>query len=704
MLSSHFKPSSAAALLAGLLLLSSGIHAPGQSLSPAATPPATSAGTPGSKTATASGKTAASPSTKTTPDTAATPDTLAPAASQPVPAPTRAEAQASDASSSPHAPGDAPTENQIPNIVVSAATRNEQAPDTTATDTTVVTQEDIDAQNYQDVTSALQEVSGIEVVPTGAPGQVTSVFMHGADSNQTLFTIDGRPQPVGLSGGYDFTNLTLDNVAQIEVVKTPVAAVQGGSATGGVINLVSLNGRGLAQPVSSVSFEAGSFNTTREQVQSRGSEKNFDYAVSASNEDSDMDRQNENYRNTVYRGNFGYQATPGIYVDVHTGYSKASAGSPNSIVTPDPVAHLLTSDYFISPEVSAKVTDFYTTKVYYDHDETRQTFNDLFTDPLTFQSPASTHLDLTTESYDWQNNLQLARNWQITAGVQGSQQRAVQVDNIANATTIHNTESNTGGYAQSQWQPLTGLNVLSSIRYDTYSDYSNALSWRQGFSYEVAPTKTVLHVSGSSSYTPPSAQDLYYPGFSNPSLRPETSLGWEGGVAQPLFNGRLTPSATYFYNDIHDYILSLAPNFIPENVGHATTEGVDLDVAARPMDNLKLDVNYTYLTAENNTEDIRLVRRPRNTLNFTAYYTPIAPLTLSVGGSWVMGRQDYDATNFNQIDAPDYIVLRASATYTINKYVTLFARGENLADEHYQPVLGYPALGVGGYGGIKISY
>jgi vitamin B12 transporter len=709
MLSFHPSSWTARALLAGFVLIASIPGARAQSLAPQPTAPSTStastasSGAKSTTGATGHSSAAATSTADKTASAADNPSALSPAASQPVPLPVRADAQAADASSSPHAPGDAPTVNQIPNIVVSAATRNEQSPDTTATDTTVVTQEDLDAQRYQDVSDALREVPGIAVVPTGAPGQVTSVFIHGADSDQTLLTIDGRPQPTGLSGGFDFTNLTLDNVAQIEVVKTPVASVQG-NAAGGVINLVSLNGRGLDRPESSVTFEAGSFDTYREQIQSRGSAGNFDYAVSASNEDSDMDRQNENYRNKVYRGNFGYQVTPSIYVDVHTGWSQADAGSPNSIVTPDPVAHILTADYFVSPEVTAKVTDFYTTKLYYNHDETRQAFHDLFTDPLTFQSPASTHLELTTESYDWQNDLQLARNWQITAGVQGSEQRAVQFDDVLGMTTIHNTLTNTAGYAQSQWQPLPGLNVLSSARYDVYSDYANAFSWRQGVSYEVAPTRTVVHASGGYSYTPPSAQDLYFPGFSNPNLKPETSIGYEAGVAQPLWNGRVTPSATYFHNNISNYILSLAPNFLPENIGQATTEGVDLDVAARPFDNVKLDVNYTYLTAENDTQEIRLVRRPRNTLNFTAYYTPIAPLTFSVGGTWVMGRQDFDATTFTQIDAPDYVVLRASATYTINKYVTLFARGENLADEHYQPVLGFPALGVGGYGGITISY
>jgi vitamin B12 transporter len=623
---------------------------------------------------------------------------------KPSPQAQKSTARVTDAGANAHKSGQPPEQDEAPMIVVSVATRNAQAPDTTATDTTVVTQADLQAGNYLDVADALREVDGLAVVPTGTPGQVTSIFIHGADSNQTLFTIDGRPQPLGLDGAYDFTNLTLDNVAQIEVVKTPVASVQGGSASGGVINLVSLTGRGLDKPESSVSFEGGSFSTFRENIQSRGAEGKFDYAVSASDWSSDMDRPNENYRNDVYRGNFGYQATPDIYIDVHTGYSLANAGSPNTIETPDPEARLVSENYFISPEITAKVTDFYTTKAYFNHDQTRQNFDDPFNNIPAFTSPSNNLTQITTNEYDWQNNLQLAHNWQITAGIEGGSQQASLFDEVADSRTLQNSLSNIGGYAESQWQPIKGLNVINSVRYDSYSDYDGALTWRQAVSYRIAPTGTVVHASGSSSYTPPSAEDLYYPGASNPDLKPESTLGWEVGAKQPLLDGRLTPSATYFHNDTTNYILFTAPNFLPVNVGEVTTEGVDLDVAAKPIDELTLDLNYTYLTAENDSTDMRLVRRPRNSLNFNAIYTPVKPLTLSIGGSWVVGRQDYDPVTFDQDEAPDYFTLRASATYTINKNVTVWVRGENLTDAHYQPVLGYPALGVGGYGGIKVSF
>ena len=175
----------------------------------------------------------------------------------------------------------------MPEIVVTAATREAQSPDSTATTTTVLTHQYLEDSRFVDVESALQLVPGLSTVVSGVQGGQTSVFIHGLDSNQTLVTIDGRRQAVGLSGADDnLANLTLDDVDQIEIVRTPVSSTDGAGAMGGVINLVTLSGRGLTQPISSVSFEGGSFNSYRENIQSRGAEGNFDYAVSAMRQDA----------------------------------------------------------------------------------------------------------------------------------------------------------------------------------------------------------------------------------------------------------------------------------------------------------------------------------------------------------------------------------------------------------------------------------
>jgi vitamin B12 transporter len=670
----------------------------------------------------------------------ADPATTAPAqpATSAKPAQAKTKATPSPAKTSTASPAQPePAVTQLPTIVVTAATRNTQPVATTATTTTVLTHQDLDDNKYASVPDALQSVPGLSVVTLGMPGAETSVFIHGLDSNQTLVTVDGRRQAVGLSGADDnLANLTLDNVDQIEVVRTPVSSAQGGSAMGGVINLVTLSGKGLATPEGSVSEEAGSFNTFKENAQSRGAVGNFDYAISATRQDSiypalspgdpafaspGFAGQADQYRDTSYRGNFGYQLTPDIYVDLHSAYSNAYTSSPGIFLFPDPTASLLIEDWNLSPEIVAKVTDFYTTRLYYTRDQQRQADNDPFlaAQLVSFGSSpqgAITRLQINTDSVDWQNDFQIAHDWSVTAGIQGDNRNYYENDNALGFQTLNGHDNNLGGYISSQWQPLPGLNILNSGRYDSYSQFGGAFSWRQAASYRVAPTRTLLHASVSSAYTPPSIQDLYVfnagspffgPFLPNPNLTPETDLGWEAGVEQPFWDDRVTPGVTYFHNDVSNAIENVqlpSGAFINENLNHVTTDGVEAGLQVKPWTTLTLQANYTYVDAVNDSTQMRLVRRPRNSIELTGTWNPIAPLTLTMGGDWVMGRQDLDAVTGAQEDAPDYFLLRASATWRINDRVSIWVRGDNLTDRNYQPALGFYAPSIAGYGGIKISF
>jgi vitamin B12 transporter len=179
-------------------------------------------------------------------------------------------------------------------------------------------------------------------------------------------------------------------------------------------------------------------------------------------------------------------------------------------------------------------------------------------------------------------------------------------------------------------------------------------------------------------------------------------------VEQPLWDARITPSVTYFHNDIRgeiDNVLQPDGNFMEENIGHATTDGVEAGVKLVPIPTITVSLDYTYLNAVDNDTQMRLVRRPRNNFVFTGTWTPLPPLTFTIGGNWVVGRQDIDVNYpYGQVVAPDYFVLRASATYRINDNVSIWVRGENLTDRNYQPALGYFAPSIAGYGGIRVSF
>jgi outer membrane cobalamin receptor len=55
-------------------------------------------------------------------------------------------------------------------------------------------------------------------------------------------------------------------------------------------------------------------------------------------------------------------------------------------------------------------------------------------------------------------------------------------------------------------------------------------------------------------------------------------------------------------------------------------------------------------------------------------------------------------------DIEDYAVVNLAAEYELNSHFSIFARIENLGNEQYSEVFGFPALGRGAYGGFKVRF
>jgi vitamin B12 transporter len=62
---------------------------------------------------------------------------------------------------------------------------------------------------------------------------------------------------------------------------------------------------------------------------------------------------------------------------------------------------------------------------------------------------------------------------------------------------------------------------------------------------------------------------------------------------------------------------------------------------------------------------------------------------------------NFGSPNF---DIEDYSFANFAAEYAWNARVTIFGRVDNLANEHYAEVFGFPALGRTIYGGVRVSF
>src|SRR5690606_23363241 len=111
----------------------------------------------------------------------------------------------------------------------------------------------------------------------------------------------------------------------------------------------------------------------------------------------------------------------------------------------------------------------------------------------------------------------------------------------------------------------------------------------------------------------------------------------------------------------------------------------------------RVQVGYTYLEAENQTQNTRLLRRPRHRASADLWRDFGGGFSLGAGVRWVAQREDVDAATFVTIDGEDYTVARVYAAYAISEQLTLKARVENAFDERYEEVNGYPQPGAGAY-------
>src|SRR6266567_6460923 len=222
--------------------------------------------------------------------------------------------------------------------VIVSATRTEIPLDQSPSSVSVIDSQDIDRKQIERVSDALREVPGLSVVQTGTPGQLTSVFTRGLRSETTQVLLDGIPINQGLSGAFNFADLTTDNIDRVEVARGPQSTLYGPRALAGVVQVFTKQGAG--PPGITLSTEGGSYGTFRESLQSDGKIDIFDYSIGASRLDTDNARPNNQYRNSAVTADIGLSSSDEFRAGALLLYSLSDAGNPNTIFDPRPLDNL----------------------------------------------------------------------------------------------------------------------------------------------------------------------------------------------------------------------------------------------------------------------------------------------------------------------------------------------------------------------------
>jgi vitamin B12 transporter len=590
--------------------------------------------------------------------------------------------------------------------IVITATRTDIPLDQAPASTSVVTSQDIEEKQIERVADALREVPGLSVVQSGAPGQLTSVFTRGLRSEHTQVLLDGIPINQGLQGAFNFADLTVDDLDRIEVVRGPQSTLYGPRALAGAIQIFTKRGEG--NPTFMFSAEGGSYGTFREAFESEGKIEQLDYSLGFSRLDTDNARSNNQYRLTSAIADIGWSPDATLRIGSLITYSLADIGLPNTISDPKPLDNFLTERWLIGPHIDWRPVDWWNHRLIVSYDHERQ-LNDPNQDG--FVGPTRALFERT--QVDYQNDLRATSWLTITTGFfysrlnAGQERPFVSQDFGPQPRFVNDHTDETGIFAQLALTPCENLIFVSGGRFDHFNQFGDVWTWREAGSYLIRKSDTTLHASVATGFSPPSSQDKIF--GMNFGLEPERDLGWDAGIEQRFWNKRITLGATYFHNELSN-VIGFNGLFETLNLGKARTQGIECEVRARPFDELELIATYTYLDAEKlGAADVsqppgaRLPRRPRHEAYVSASYLWWKKLRTTLSAKWVNAREElnFGGPNF---DIEDYSFVNFAAEYEINAHLSVFGRIDNLTNEHYAEVFGFPALGRAVYGGMKVRF
>lgn len=594
-----------------------------------------------------------------------------------------------------------PPPGELETMVVTS-TREEEPLERSPATISVITGEELQRRQITHVAEALRSVPGLDVVQTGTPGQLTSVFTRGVTSEGTQVMIDGLPVNQGLAGLFNFADLSTEDIDRIEIVRGPQSSIYGPRASGGVINIFTKTGGD--KPLTTIDFEGGSFGTAREASTTGGKLGSVDYFATVSRLDTDNDRPNNQYRYTAGTLKLGWTPTKDLHLSMLGTYSLADTGNPNAITSPRPLDNLLTERWMVAPRIEWQVLPWWkhTLTAECDHERQVNSPND---DGFVFDTRAL----FKRWQVDYQTEIDATGWLKVLTGyfysrVEAEQERPFVL--FGDQQIGDNTE-NHAGFLELTFTPTEELTVVAGGRFDYFSQSGDIGTWRVAGNYVASKLGTIVHGSVATGFSPPTSQDKIF--GNNFELDPNETWGVDFGVDQPFFDGKLRIGATWFYNEASN-IIGFDGNFNTFNLGSARMEGVETSLVWTPVADLSVAVNYTYLDTEktssedvNQPEGARLPRRPRHHLSALVSYLWFGRLRTGVELNAVAGREEinFGASNF---DLEDYTVCRLTLEYAITENVHITGRVENVFNEDYAEVFGYPNLGQGFYGGVSLRF
>lgn len=541
----------------------------------------------------------------------------------------------------------------------------------------VVTKAEIERSGARNLSEALDLVPGAVFNRTGTVGANTTIRLRGTPaSNQVQILIDDQPIGGIAIQGVDLSQIPVNDIERIEIVRGGSSVLYGANAIGGLVNVITRKHQGET-PVTNIGMSYGSFNSQMYQGDFGVASGPFEGFLSAGRTLSDGFQENSDFDGINVSGRGAYSFGSGNNVSLTISRVDTEVGTPGA--TPVPLGEWDGKKEQMALDTTSRV----------DQKHTRARLKAdvplgewaVFKPMVFFGQTAYQYTSLTYPS-DHQDKVKGAdMHLQTVHGtvLGGSYER--DEHEASGESGVHVT--NWGLYAQQEIR-FGSLKLDPAIRMDQHSTFGNTYNPRVGFVWD-ATKKLKVSATAARSFRAPTFLDLYSPYGSNPDLNPETAWSYDTGVEFSGSSGNGV-RVTGFYTKMKDRIV-----FASVTINEPTAElsGFELESFNR-YKAISSRTSYAYTRAIGSSQGLS----KNESLSLTPRHTASQELLFTLPNGWTERNalryvdDQYQKNGENGLKLPSYTLWDMGITKKILSMELTFAV-ENITNKHYAESIGY---------------
>lgn len=571
---------------------------------------------------------------------------------------------------------------------------------------------------------ALRFLPGAVLSTQGQRGGLASLFVRGGDSRYNKVLIDGVPAN-DPGGTIDLGVFPVGEVSRLEFTRGAQSTLYGSDAMSSVVQAFSETGS-TRVPELRFGADGGNLGAGHGFLNLSGAVDRWDYNFFGDQFNTSGKDVNDDYSNSLQGANVGVRLSPIAQLRVRTRHSNSRTGvqgewdfNGNRLFPPDSNQRARTNNILGSAELTVSGPSGWQHRFTgFEYNLRRLNEDDVVqpdrVDAFDFVYKSINHSN--RAGFDYQGDYS-ERTWaHTTVGYEFEDENGY----FGDPTSIsHGVRLNHAVYAQQVLQ-LGRLSLVGGARFVHNETFGNKGVPRVAVTFQALRggqmfSGTRLRFSYATGIKEPRFEESFAGPFVNPNpkLQAEQNRAFETGFEQSLFSGKYSFSAIYFNNLFHNQIdfNCCDENFKGTyfNVDKALAHGAEIEFRGALASRLRFDAAYNYTSTQildapyctpENFCDVTLsgpgapkLRRPKHSATLLLSY--LGPRWgANIGGSFVGRRPDSDFLFLGFDHDPAYVRADAGGWYAITPHFTAYANVENALNQHYNEVLGYPALPV----------